>query len=1348
MKSLRSQVVLLSLFAGFAVQAAPYVPGCHAAACLPPKTPEEVFALAVRTRDYVAPRIDVKTLKGFDRELAVCSNALFTAQNDRVRRVVAKGIRQLRRRILFSHPDLAFDRLLAVQRGLPYSRENHMVDQYVGRWSRPGPGLVVIENWKDAPRKRSLLGDKLPVGTVLNPDLHWDADRLVFAFCDHTAKPPADAEALQAPVVAHMPYSWRARVDPGNPVYDPKDGVFSPAGERSVIHHRYFLYECAADGSWVKQITGGPGDPMTTRKGRQTVLIEDVDPCYLPDGGIVFTSTRCQNYGRCHWGRYTPAFQLYRCDAGGANIRQLSFGEANEWEPAVLADGRIAYTRWDYINRHAVWHQSLWTTYPDGSATAHLFGNYSENIGIETEVKQIPNSPLLVATGGAHHLITGGSLFLLDTRLGEDGLEPVMRLTPEIPFPESEGWQLEGLYAAPEPINDTLFLCAYSDDPVWYPNGHEMSSGASYMAAWPKPRAFGIWLVDSLGGRELIYQDAEWSTLNPIPFVKRAKPPVLASKLPPGEKAPDTGVCWVDDVYDSRQDLPRGSIKALRITKLHNLPLCCRDTPKLGPDLELHKESLGTVPVNEDGSAAFRIPAGESVWLQALDAEGKALLTMRSFIYSQKGEVQGCLGCHENKMTSRGRAPKRRLADLQIHDPKPEVDLGYKGPFRYTLSIQPIFDAKCISCHGLNPQSGAPMSLIGAEGHANLVARKQVKVIPSYRETHISKPYDYFAGASPLYHRLRKGHGPKLTDAEWKKLILWMDHSVSEYTLGGYGWNRPERRAVDPAGEKAFRACVAKYLGAAVAAQPFDALVNRGDEKLSRVLTLPGAEAAREELLAAARAALVPHPAEDIAGTCGRDEACQCRSCWIRRGGYNNPVGVDAEGFVSLFNGRDLTGWTGAVNGYGVEKVSVKLRGTGETKEEAVLVCQPEKGGGNLVTVKEYENFILRFEFCMPENGNNGLGLRMPSAAANGAYDGLCEIQLLDDGGCDYYDAAAKKDKLKPWQYTGSVYGVVPVRRDNVGRQIWGKDASFAGGGSYLRKAGSWNFAEVRALGSRVQVILNGYLVTDADLAAFKGDGSDTPDRKAHPGLHRRAGRIGWLGHGSRVMWRNIRVKEVPADYVVGSDTARACPKGFTPLFATAADGLVQWKGVTTEEKFDNPAVRQAATPEKRAAMQRVADAGMVDHWHVRDGALFFDGFKGGYSLATKKDYKDFEMWVDWRLMSVTGDSGLYLRGSPQVQIWDANNDWGIGSGGLYNNQRNPSRALCVADRPIGSWNTFRIVMKGERVSVWLNGAKVVDDTVLENYFDRSRAIFPVEQIELQCHGDPLEFKNIFIREL
>jgi hypothetical protein len=221
-------------------------------------------------------------------------------------------------------------------------------------------------------------------------------------------------------------------------------------------------------------------------------------PFDLPDGGFAFASTRCQSFGRCHWGRYTPAFLLFRADGDGSNVRQLSFGEANEWEPAVLNDGRIVYTRWDYINRNAVWYQSLWTMRPDGTGTSHFYGNYTLHPGVETETQPLPGSHVVVATAAAHHYITAGSLILIDTRKGEDGVESLTRLTPEIPWPESEGWNLPGCYAAPYPVNDTLFFASFSAESLAQPPA--IGRVRNPWGAWPSNKAFGLWLVDTLGG--------------------------------------------------------------------------------------------------------------------------------------------------------------------------------------------------------------------------------------------------------------------------------------------------------------------------------------------------------------------------------------------------------------------------------------------------------------------------------------------------------------------------------------------------------------------------------------------------------------------------------------------------------------------------------------------------------------------------------------------------------------------------------------------------------------------------------------------------------------------------------
>ncbi len=387
------------------------------------------------------------------------------------------------------------------------------------------------------------------------------------------------------------------------------------------------------------------------------------------------------------------------------------------------------------------------------------------------------------------------------------------------------------------------------------------------------------------------------------------------------------------------------------------------------------------------------------------------------------------------------------------------------------------------------------------------------------------------------------------------------------------------------------------------------------------------------------------------------------------------------EGFVPLFNGKDLTGWEGDTKGY--------------VAEDNMIVCRP---GGNLYTAKEYSDFVMRFEFKLTPGANNGLGIRWPGKG-DAAYAGM-EIQILDD-------TSPKYAKLQPYQYHGSIYGVVPAER------------------GHQKPVGEWNVQEVTAIGPHIKVVLNGVTIVDANLDEIKQT-DKMHDLKKHPGLHNKSGRIGFLGHGSVVEFRNIRLKEIAAS-VPGS-------AGFTPLFN--GKDLTGWKGLVAD-----PIKRAKMTPEQLAAAQAKADESMRAHWKVEDGALVFDG--KGQSLCTAKDYKDFEMLVDWKILP-KGDSGIYLRGSPQVQIWDHP----LGSGGLYNNKKNPSNPLVAADKPVGEWNTFRIKMVGEKVTIHLNDKLVVDNVTLENYWDRKHPIFPTGQIELQNHGNTLWFRNLFIREL
>ncbi len=196
-------------------------------------------------------------------------------------------------------------------------------------------------------------------------------------------------------------------------------------------------------------------------------------------------------------------------------------------------------------------------------------------------------------------------------------------------------------------------------------------------------------------------------------------------------------------------------------------------------------------------------------------------------------------------------------------------------------------------------------------------------------------------------------------------------------------------------------------------------------------------------------------------------------------------------------------------------------------------------------------------------------------------------------------------------------------------------------------------------------------------------------------------------------------------------------PKGFVALFN--GRDLTGWKGLV-----GNPKSRAGMSQGGLAKAQARADEDMRAHWKVVDGALCFDG--KGHSLCTAKDYGDFEMFVDWKI-EAGGDSGIYLRGSPQVQIWDWQNT-DVGSGGLYNNQKGPSKPLKRADKPAGQWNTFRIIMIGELVTVYLNDVLVVDNVAMENYWERDKPIYPNGQIELQSHGSYLYFRNVFIREI
>lgn len=700
----------------------------------------DALAFARKTCDMVARARPVPALAArldaLDREAAAL------AQDGDWAALCARA-RALRREIVFSHPALDFaDLLVNLQ---PPPRYPHQCDQYLGRHNAAGRGLAILKGWKGGkPEVVELTRNLLPPGAVAHPDLSFDAKKVAFAYsaCTNT---------------------WNAR--------------------------RFRLWEVNVDGTGLHPLTGGPGDPLRGEGGRETVVVEDFDPCYLPDGGLVFVSTRCQSFGRCHAGRYNPSYMLYRMDGDGSGIRQLSFGEANEWDPSVLPDGRVVYTRWDYVNRHDTFFQSLWTIHPDGTGTAHFYGNYTVNPCMTAEARAVPGTGKVVATAMAHHGYTSGSLIHVDPARGEDGPDPITRLTPEVAFPETEADKGGGAFHSPWPLCEDLTLAAYT--PL-SPSTREEN-------------AYGIVLVDSLGGREEIFRDPKVSAVSPIPLVPRPVPHVLPSALPACPRN-TPGTVYIQNVNKGGHDFG-APVRSVRVNEIIGQPTA--NVPHRGLVMqELLKRPLGTAEVAADGSAAFTVPSGKPLQLQLLDGDGLAVMTMRSFIYAQPGETVSCVGCHEPRTQAPAPAAPKSARPAAL---RPVPGLDYPGGFSYARSVQPVLDRHCVRCHGgEKPAAGLdlrgtpedhdtpeypfrPQTARFSVSYNRLVDRPGlVALAHRNRESYASRPRDYFAAAGKLAPFLLKGHCKSLLEdkAGFENVVTWLDLNGQYY--GDYSWSRPE----------------------------------------------------------------------------------------------------------------------------------------------------------------------------------------------------------------------------------------------------------------------------------------------------------------------------------------------------------------------------------------------------------------------------------------------------------------------------------------------------------------------------------------------------------------------------
>jgi len=446
----------------------------------------------------------------------------------------------------------------------------------------------------------------------------------------------------------------------------------------------FHLYEINLDGSGLRQLTDGDYD--------------DIDPIYLPDGHILFTTTRCNTYVRCM--PYTYCYVVARCDADGRNIYLLSQNNEPDWCPALLSDGRVIYSRWEYHDK-ALWRiESLWTMNPDGTGVATFWGNQSVWPDHLAEPRPIPGSGRVMFTGLAHHDWFAGSIGIIDPAKGFNFPHGLTKVTCDVPWPEcgrppldpheAPDYHISGRYTAyktPYPLSEEDFLVSARR------GGHEDK--------------FRLYLMDVYGNRELIYE-GHYNVWHAMPVAPRPQPPIHPDRVIwPGtgkdRKPPEPGVLYSADVYQGVPDLPRGSAKYLRVIQMdaRTYSTWTRDGRFSGPVVSVVQDDgvkriLGTVPVQADGSVAVEVPAGKALHFQLLDERYRALQTMRSFTGAMPGERRGCVGCHELHSTT----PAGGTGLALRHPPaEPTPPPWGAKSISYEQLVQPVLDRYCGKCH-------------------------------------------------------------------------------------------------------------------------------------------------------------------------------------------------------------------------------------------------------------------------------------------------------------------------------------------------------------------------------------------------------------------------------------------------------------------------------------------------------------------------------------------------------------------------------------------------------------------------------------------------------------------------
>jgi cytochrome c553 len=412
-------------------------------------------------------------------------------------------------------------------------------------------------------------------------------------------------------------------------------------------------------------------------------------------------------------------------------------------------------------------YMSMWSMNPDGSNARLVYKNFTKVPHCTFEPQSIPGSSKILFTASGHHAQTMGSLVMLNPAAGTEGTAPITRLTPEVVFPEIEGWS-GNYFANPQPLSERTILVCWGQEETVREGTPRVANG------------MGLYVFDAVTGNlELLYRDPKITCGSPIAVQTRTRPPALASTV--NWNGPREGRLLLTDVYRGLKTVQRGDIKALRIVAVVPKTHPTMDNPSMGLTRDdTGKMVLGTVPVEEDGSAFFRLPAGVIVFFQALDGRGMAVQTMRSVTYVQPGQTQSCVGCHESRIES----PQRKPA-LASRREASKIAAGPEGswPYRFDRMIQPMLDRSCVSCHAANGKDPAAARFV-------LTADKAYESLTKYGSPSL---YDHVweryrpgrsiegAGAAAQSAALKKTLDAKVhpdlkLDADsLERLIVWMD---------------------------------------------------------------------------------------------------------------------------------------------------------------------------------------------------------------------------------------------------------------------------------------------------------------------------------------------------------------------------------------------------------------------------------------------------------------------------------------------------------------------------------------------------------------------------------------------